>query len=123
MGLKLKKIGRIFARMLVLLCVSIFVYLILFVQYDSIEDETKAYVKLNLENLSVFLEKYRVENGRYPEELNKISPYFIKLPVDPWGDSYIYRVYDNCFELSCCLSESNIEENVACRAASRGKRP
>lgn len=111
----LKIISKNIARILILGCGAVVVYLLFFVEYDSIEGLTRETVRLNLEDLGDFLEKYKIENGKYPEELEKISQYYIKMPVDPWGDSYIYRAYDNCFELSCCLSEKDIEEKVSCR--------
>jgi len=48
-----------------------------------------------LETLKIacLLEKYRKENGRYPESLEQLVPAFVKeLPIDPFTDkNYIYR--------------------------------
>ncbi|MDO8602775.1 MAG: type II secretion system major pseudopilin GspG [Candidatus Omnitrophota bacterium] len=56
-------------------------------------------------NISVALDLYELDNGKYPEtgeglaallakpgsSLKWKGPYLKKLPLDPWGSSYIYR--------------------------------
>ncbi len=54
-------------------------------------------------NISVALDLYELDNGRYPSGLDELrsrpasaanwkGPYLKKRPVDPWGNEYVYRV-------------------------------
>lgn len=66
----------------------------------SIKPSTKAYI--DAEQISLAVERYKVENGNYPSNAeglivlvgNENSPnkgMIRRLPLDPWGNDYIYR--------------------------------
>ena len=50
-------------------------------------------------NISVAIDLYELDNGRYPQGLEDLlkktengkGPYLKKQPVDPWGRKYLYR--------------------------------
>jgi len=79
------------------------------------EDDSRIILaKIRMKSISLALDMYRLNNYKYPaqdlglEVLTKIPsgknnnrPYIQKLPKDPWGNAYIYRVLDNgnSFEL------------------------
>ena len=70
-----------------------------------------AAAKASIENLSLALDMYEVDNGAYPpslqslitkgSELNWKGPYLKKgeIPLDPWGKEFIYTVKDNGYEI------------------------
>ncbi|MDO9540913.1 MAG: type II secretion system major pseudopilin GspG [Kiritimatiellia bacterium] len=70
-----------------------------------------AATKASIENLSLALDMYEVDNGAYPaglqsllskgSELNWRGPYLKKneLPLDPWGKEFLYSVKDNGYEI------------------------
>jgi len=70
-----------------------------------------AAAKASIENLSLALDMYEVDNGAYPSslqflitkgsELNWKGPYLKKgeIPVDPWGKEFIYALKDNGYEI------------------------
>jgi hypothetical protein len=103
----------IFSSLAIGLAAIIF-YIFVFVQYDSIEDIVKVTIKNDLAVVGETLKKYKVENGEYPETLKFVEPYFTKMIRDPWGDLYLYRTYNNCFELKCCLSKRDRVERLTC---------
>ena len=47
------------------------------------------------ESLKAALQRYNIENGRFPsqeEGLGALRPYLDKeIPADPWGFDYVYR--------------------------------
>ena len=75
------------------------------------KDAQIAAAKASIENLSLALDMYEVDNGSYPaglqslltkgSELNWKGPYLKKgeLPVDPWGKEFIYSLKDNGYEI------------------------
>lgn len=70
-----------------------------------------AAAKASIENISLALDMYEVDNGAYPpslqslitkgSELNWKGPYLKKgeLPLDPWGKEFIYSAKDNGYEI------------------------
>jgi len=70
-----------------------------------------AAAKASIENLSLALDMYEVDNGVYPSslqslitkgsELNWKGPYLKKgeIPLDPWGKEFVYSVKDNGYEI------------------------
>jgi len=70
-----------------------------------------AAAKASIENISLALDVYEVDNGAYPSslqslltkgsELNWKGPYLKKgeIPVDPWGKEFVYGVKDNGYEI------------------------
>ena len=70
-----------------------------------------AAAKASIENLSLALDMYEVDNGAYPpslqslitkgSELNWKGPYLKKseIPIDPWGKEFVYGVKDNGYEI------------------------
>ncbi|MCM8536355.1 MAG: type II secretion system major pseudopilin GspG [Lentisphaeraceae bacterium] len=59
---------------------------------------------LQMELLSTALDAFRLDTGSYPNQLNELrsssaknwqGPYLSKkLPLDPWGNAYVYRNED-----------------------------
>lgn len=70
-----------------------------------------AAAKASIENLSLAIDMYEVDNGTYPSglqslitkgsELNWRGPYLKKgdIPLDPWGKEFIYSAKDNGYEI------------------------
>jgi len=70
-----------------------------------------AAAKASIENLSLALDMYEVDNGAYPpslqslitkgSELNWKGPYLKKneIPIDPWGKEFAYSLKDNGYEI------------------------
>jgi len=70
-----------------------------------------AAAKASIENLSLALDMYEVDNGAYPSslqslitkgsELNWKGPYLKKgeIPIDPWGKEFTYSLKDNGYEI------------------------
>lgn len=70
-----------------------------------------AAAKASIENLSLALDMYEVDNGSYPSslqslitkgpELNWKGPYLKKgeIPVDPWGKEFVYGAKENGYEI------------------------
>jgi len=70
-----------------------------------------AATKASIENVSLALDMYEVDNGAYPpslqslitkgSELNWKGPYLKKgeIPIDPWGKEFVYGVKDNGYEI------------------------
>jgi len=70
-----------------------------------------AAAKASIENLSLALDMYEVDNGAYPaslqslltkgSELNWKGPYLKKneIPLDPWGKEFGYSLKDNGYEI------------------------
>lgn len=61
---------------------------------------------LNIADLDVALALYYSDTGRYPSEQEGLaallhpvrpgaSPYITRIPADPWGGAYRYRLIDN----------------------------
>jgi general secretion pathway protein G len=75
------------------------------------KDAQIAAAKASIENLSLALDMYEVDNGSYPaslqslltkgSELNWKGPYLKKgeIPVDPWGKEFLYNQKDNGYEI------------------------
>lgn len=68
------------------------------------DDANAKAAKVQLENLSSVIDMYRLEVGKYPQNLESLvenpgdsdrwnGPYLKKkkIPKDPWGQDYIYR--------------------------------
>lgn len=65
----------------------------------------------SIENISLALDMYEVDNGNYPSslqalitkgsELNWKGPYIKKgeMPLDPWGKEFVYSVKENGYEI------------------------
>ena len=51
--------------------------------------------RTQIESLIAALQRYNIENGRFPTEeqgLDAVRPFLTKeIPLDPWGTPYIYR--------------------------------
>ena len=70
-----------------------------------------AAAKASIENISLSLDVYEVDNGAYPpslqslitkgSELNWKGPYLKKgeIPIDPWGKEFTYSLKDNGYEI------------------------
>ncbi|MDD5482297.1 MAG: type II secretion system major pseudopilin GspG [Kiritimatiellae bacterium] len=70
-----------------------------------------AAAKASIENISLALDMYEVDNGVYPAslqslltkgaELNWKGPYLKKdeIPLDPWGKAFVYTPRDNGYEI------------------------
>ena len=70
-----------------------------------------AAAKASIENVSLALDMYEVDNGAYPpslqslitkgSELNWKGPYLKKgeIPIDPWGKEFAYSLKDNGYEI------------------------
>lgn len=70
-----------------------------------------AAAKASIENISLALDVYEVDNGSYPQslqslitkgsELNWRGPYLKKgeIPLDPWGKEFSYTTKDNGYEI------------------------
>ena len=70
-----------------------------------------AATKASIENISLALDMYEVDNGAYPaslqslitkgSELNWKGPYLKKgtIPIDPWGKEFAYSLKDNGYEI------------------------
>lgn len=70
-----------------------------------------AAAKASIENISLAIDLYEVDNGAYPaslqalitkgSELNWRGPYLKKgeIPLDPWGKEFIYSAKENGYEL------------------------
>ncbi|HUW61336.1 MAG TPA: hypothetical protein VMZ06_10040 [Candidatus Bathyarchaeia archaeon] len=53
--------------------------------------------------IAAALEIYRCANGQYPESLESLRPYFVRLPVDPFtGKPFIYRRQGTDYVLYSC---------------------
>ena len=75
------------------------------------KDAQIAAAKASIENLSLALDMYEVDNGAYPpslqslitkgSELNWKGPYLKKgeMPIDPWGKEFVYSLKDNGYEI------------------------
>ena len=70
-----------------------------------------AAAKASIENISLALDIYEVDNGSYPQslqslitkgsELNWRGPYLKKgeIPLDPWGKEFSYSAKDNGYDI------------------------
>lgn len=62
--------------------------------------------KIQISDIGTALDFYKEDIGSYPnhlEGLSSLSPEYIKvLPVDPWGNEFLYAVYDTS-GLECFL--------------------
>lgn len=75
------------------------------------KDAKIAATKASIENMSLALDMYEVDNGTYPSsfqslitkgsERNWKGPYLKKgeIPIDPWGKEFIYRLKGNGYEI------------------------
>ena len=53
--------------------------------------------------IAAALELYRGSNGEYPDSLESLRPYFVRLPIDPFtGKSFIYRREGTDYVLYSC---------------------
>lgn len=61
----------------------------------ALDQGRKTAARTQIESLMAALQRYNIENGRFPtteEGLAAIRPYLTKdIPLDPWGNAYLYR--------------------------------
>lgn len=54
--------------------------------------------KIQIKDIGVALDFYKEDSGSYPdlvEGLSTLAPEYLKeLPVDPWGNEFLYAIYD-----------------------------
>jgi general secretion pathway protein G len=66
------------------------------------EQANEAAAKTGLSNIETALDAFEVDYGRFPDSLDALMnppatgttqrrPYLNKLPVDPWGNPFVYR--------------------------------
>jgi hypothetical protein len=60
---------------------------------STIAETRKAISMARIEEIGEAIEKYNVVNGRLPEHLEDLSPYYLSASLlsDPWGNEYNYR--------------------------------
>ena len=62
-------------------------------------------LKFDFEAIESALALYKLDNGKYPaqelgfDHLVNGSKYLSKIPQDPWGENYIYKVDNNVVEI------------------------
>jgi general secretion pathway protein G len=73
-----------------------------------------AATRASIENISLALDMYEVDNGSYPSSLQSLitkgseqnwkGPYLKKgeIPLDAWKKEFIYTVKDNGYEIKSC---------------------
>ncbi|HEY2322940.1 MAG TPA: DUF4388 domain-containing protein [Thermoanaerobaculia bacterium] len=59
---------------------------------SAVGETRKAISLQRLETIAQAIEKFNVTNGRLPERLQDLAPYYVspKLLTDPWGNAYTY---------------------------------
>lgn len=72
--------------------------------FGKVEQSKEATAKAQIEMLGTALDSYRLDVGRYPDNMEELissseknwnGPYLKKkLPPDPWGEEYHYEVQD-----------------------------
>src|SRR3989338_11001398 len=87
--------------MLVVIIIGVLVSMVAPRLVGRSEEARVAAVKADINaNISVALDLYELDNGKYPEALSVLisksssgkGPYLKRTPVDPWGREYIYKV-------------------------------
>lgn len=69
--------------------------------FSKVESSKRNTATAQMEMLATSLDAFRLDVGRYPEQLNELlssdkkgwdGPYLPKnVPADPWGNPYVYR--------------------------------
>ncbi len=70
----------------------------------AVDAELRHYVFINLAKTAIAIERFRINKGRLPEDLNELVPEYLSVvPKDPWkdgetikyvkGDDFSYRIY------------------------------
>lgn len=69
--------------------------------FSKVESSKRNTATAQMEMLATSLDAYRLDVGRYPDQLNELlssdkkgwdGPYLPKnVPADPWGNPYVYR--------------------------------
>lgn len=78
--------------------------------FGNLEKGRRTTAAAQISNLSSALDSYRLDIGRYPDELEGLvendsnrdawsGPYMREIPLDPWGNAYHYERADRDFEL------------------------
>jgi len=61
----------------------------------ALDEGRRTAAKTQIQALSAALQRFNIENGRFPTEeegLDSLRPYLTKeVPLDPWNNPYVYR--------------------------------
>ena len=99
--MKNKKGFTLIELMLVVIIIGVLVSMVVPRLVGRSEEARVAAAKADINaNISVALDLYELDNGKYPEALSVLisksssgkGPYLKRTPVDPWGREYIYKV-------------------------------
>lgn len=73
--------------------------------FSKVESSRRGTASAQMQMLATSLDAYRLDVGKYPENLNELTqstnkkwdgPYLPRdVPLDPWGNPYIYRFPGN----------------------------
>ena len=97
--------------LLVVVIIGILVAVVMPKLTGRVGQSQTAAAKASIENISLALDMYEVDNGSYPSslqslltkgsELNWRGPYLKKgeIPLDPWGKEFSYSLKDNGYEI------------------------
>ena len=98
-----KKGFTLIELMLVVIIIGVLVSMVVPRLVGRSEEARVAAAKADIDaNISVALDLYELDNGRYPDSLDGLrqkpgtavnwkGPYLKKSPKDPWGNAYAYR--------------------------------
>ncbi|NQV04817.1 MAG: type II secretion system major pseudopilin GspG [Candidatus Omnitrophica bacterium] len=99
-----KKGFTLIELMLVVIIIGVLVSMVVPRLVGRSEEARVAAAKADIDaNISVALDLYELDNGRYPDSLDGLrtkpgiavnwkGPYLKKSPKDPWGNAYAYRL-------------------------------
>ena len=119
MSNKQKKAFSLLELMVVILILGLLAGLVLPNITGKSEEAKRKLTCVQIKNISETIKLFKVDNGRYPlteeglealvanpdqEDLSSYpdSPYLAdgKIPLDPWGNNYIYAFTDGVFEIA-----------------------
>ena len=98
-----KKGFTLIELMLVVIIIGVLVSMVVPRLVGRSEEARIAAAKADIDaNISVALDLYELDNGRYPDDIDGLmtkpgtavnwkGPYLKKSPKDPWGNAYVYR--------------------------------
>ncbi|MDP2920769.1 MAG: type II secretion system major pseudopilin GspG [Candidatus Omnitrophota bacterium] len=98
--MKSKKGFTLIELMLVVIIIGVLVSMVVPRLVGRSEEARVAAAKADINaNISVALDLYELDNGKYPESLAALltktaagkGPYLKKEPLDPWGKRYMYK--------------------------------
>jgi general secretion pathway protein G len=98
--MRTKKGFTLIELMLVVIIIGVLVSMVMPRLVGRSEEARIAAAKADINaNISVALDLYELDNGKYPEALSALisktsagkGPYLKREPVDPWGRRYMYK--------------------------------